>query len=90
MVDVTKFDETAFNNNLVVWEDLAKESAGHEKALAIFYLPEPIEKFGNTFNAMCMVKLKDGKRVSVYTRFDESGHPLFGVDDFVMSNFIKE
>lgn len=89
-LDVSKFDETAFNDNLVVWEDLAKESVGHEKSLAIFYLPEPIERFGNTFNAMCMVKLKDGKRASVYTRFDESGRPLFGVDKFVMSNFLKE
>ena len=89
-LDVSKFDETAFNDNLVVWQDIADEAVGHEKSLAIFYLPEPIERFGNTFNAMCLVKLKDGKRASVYTRFDENGRPLFGVDKFVMSNFIKE
>lgn len=90
MIDMNKFDEAEFNKSFVTLQDLANEAVGHESSMAVFNLPIPIEKQGNVFTAMSMVKLKNGKKATLLTRFDEQGVPLFALDEFIMSNFLKE
>lgn len=86
-----KFDAIKFSENIVTWGDLAKEAVGHEDAHAVFYLPQPIERHNKQFNAMSMVKLKNGQRVSILTRLDElTGRPEYCMSEDIMAQFVKE